>query len=136
MQYTNLWVNQDGVRFMDESGGSSLGTSASGKVIECQGQVYSIMDQSHIDRYANGGATRHYSGFADLIAGAETPQIYDELKEYTSNPNVYTADTIEGLAAAIGVDPAAFTATIDTYNKSCQDGADSEWSKDPHICGL
>ncbi|MCI8402173.1 MAG: FAD-binding protein [Lachnospiraceae bacterium] len=130
MQYTNVWVNQDGVRFMDESGGGSLGTSESGKVIECQGHVYSIMDQTHIDNYARGGATRHYSGFADLIAGAETPAIYDELKEYASNPNVYTSDTLEGLATAIGVDSAVFTATIDTYNKSCETGTDSEWGKD------
>lgn len=130
MQYSNLWVNQDGVRFMDESGGGSLGTSASGKVIECQGHVYSIMDATHIDKYVNGGATRHYSGFADLIAGAETPAVREDLEKYANNENVYKADTLEDLAKAIGVDPDTFVAEINAYNGYCESGEDKEWGKD------
>lgn len=36
---------------------------------------------------------------------------------------VYTADTIEGLAEAMGIEPAALVATVDRYNELCTSGA-------------
>jgi fumarate reductase flavoprotein subunit len=56
MQPSNLWVNQDAVRFVDESIVSD--TSACNKVVEIQGSVYSIMDQAGFDKYA-AGATQN-----------------------------------------------------------------------------
>ncbi len=70
MQYSDLFVNEYGIRFADESNGGALGTSESGKLVESQGYVFSILDQSMIDAYEAGGCTRHYSGFADACVGA------------------------------------------------------------------
>ncbi len=39
------------------------------------------------------------------------------------------ADSLEALAAAIGVDPAAFTATVAAYNKAIKAGKDAEFGK-------
>ena len=41
------------------------------------------------------------------------------------------ADTVEELAALIGLDPAALRATVDQYNASCAQGADWHFFKDP-----
>ena len=41
------------------------------------------------------------------------------------------ADTVEELAAYIGLDPAALRETVDRYNASCAAGADWEFFKDP-----
>ena len=46
MQYSDLFVNEYGIRFADESNGGALGTSESGKLVESQGYVFSILDQS------------------------------------------------------------------------------------------
>ena len=58
MQPSNFWVNQDGLRFMNENISS---TAVSGKVVETQGSVWSIVDADGIQKYAEGGCQRHYS---------------------------------------------------------------------------
>jgi fumarate reductase flavoprotein subunit len=41
------------------------------------------------------------------------------------------ADTVEELAAQIGLDPAALRATVDEYNAACAQGTDWDYFKDP-----
>ena len=130
MQYSDLFVNEDGVRFCDESQGGSLGTSESGKLIEGQGYVWSIMDQSTVDKYQNGGCTRHYSGFADACVGAQLDLQTEIDAAVAKNTYTFKADTIEELAALINVDPAALADTIAKYNSYAASGTDEEWGKD------
>ncbi len=129
MQYTDLFVNEDGVRFCDESQGGALGTSESGKLIEGQGYVWSIMDQSMVDRYASGGCSRHYSGFADACVGAELGLQTEIDTAVESGLNTYKADTIEELAEMIGVDAEKLAATVAGYTAYAQNGVDEEWGK-------
>jgi len=42
---------------------------------------------------------------------------------------MYTADTIEGLAEQIGIDPAALRATVDRFNGFARDGVDEEFDR-------
>ena len=132
MQYTDLFVNEDGVRFADESQGGNLGTSESGKLIEGEGYVWSILDQSMIQKYEAGGCTRHYSGFADACVGAEL-DLQTELDAALADENlskvVFKADTVEELAEKIGVDPAALKDTVEKYNSYAASGVDEEWGK-------
>lgn len=132
MQYSDLFVNEDGIRFADESQGGSLGTSESGKLIEGEGSVWSILDQSMIAKYEAGGCTRHYSGFADACVGAEL-DLQSELDNAMANEKlsqvVFKADSIEELAEKIGVDPATLAETIANYNKYAESGVDEEWGK-------
>lgn len=44
---------------------------------------------------------------------------------------IVKADTIEELAEKIGRDPAELKATIDNYNKMCEEGVDKEFGRDP-----
>jgi fumarate reductase flavoprotein subunit len=129
MQYSDLFVNEDGVRFCDESQGGQLGTSESGKLIEGQGYVWSIMDQSMVEKYEAGGCSRHYSGFADACVGAEL-DLQSEIDAAVANGlNTYKADTIEELAAQIGVDPEALKTSVENYTAYAESGTDEEWGK-------
>ena len=132
MQYTDLFVNEDGIRFADESQGGMLGTSESGKLIEGEGYVWSILDQSMVEKYEAGGCTRHYSGFADACVGAELDlktEIEAALADEKLSKVVFSADTVEELAEKIGVDPAALAATVANYNSYAESGVDEEWGK-------
>ena len=130
MQYSDLFVNEDGIRFCDESQGGALGTSESGKLIEGEGYVWSIADQSMIEKYENGGCARHYSGFADACVGAEI-ELQEELDAAVAKAdgNTFKADSIEELAEMIGVDPEALAATVAKYNEAAASGTDEEWGK-------
>ena len=135
MQYSDCFINEYGIRFADESGGGSLGTSASGKLIESQGYVFSIMDSANIAAYEAGGCTRKYSGFADAMVGAEI-DIMSEIEEAGDVDYIFQADTLEELgellAAKVGesfsVDD--FVAEIEAYNGYAEAGEDAKYGKD------
>ena len=132
MQYSDLFVNEDGIRFADESQGGQLGTSESGKLIEGEGYVWSILDQSMIEKYEAGGCTRHYSGFADACVGAEL-DLQSEIDKVLADEKlaglVFKADTVEELAGMIGVDPETLAATVANYTAYAESGVDEEWGK-------
>jgi fumarate reductase flavoprotein subunit len=127
MQPTNLWVNQDAVRFTDESIVSS--TEGCNKMVEIQGSVYSIMDQAGFDKYAAGGCQSHYSGFADKLVGKPIPGLAADFEKYKNLPDVFTAQTVEELAKKMGIDAAALKETVKKYNGFAKAGTDEEWGK-------
>ena len=124
MQPSNFWVNQDGLRFMNENISS---TAVSGKVVETQGSVWSIVDADGIQKYAEGGCQRHYSGFADKLVGNAIDGLQDEVdKAVSDNDECFKADTIADLAKEIGVDADNLADEIEKYNT----GTDAEWGKE------
>lgn len=134
MQYSDLFVNEYGIRFADESNGGGLGTSESGKLVESQGYVFSILDQSMIDAYEAGGCTRHYSGFADACVGAPI-DLRSEIEQYADKDYIWTGETLEDLANAVAADVPTFVvedflAEMDAYNKACETGVDEVFGKD------
>lgn len=133
MQYSDCFVNEYGERFCDESGGGGLGTSESGKLIEAQGYVFSIMDSDNIASYEAGGCTRHYSGFADECVGNPI-DLQSELKQYDGVDYIWKADSVKELGEAIAksvpfFDVDAFVAEIDAYNKYAESGTDEAYGK-------
>lgn len=127
MQPTNLWVNQDAIRFTDESIVSQ--TAACNKAVEIQGSVYSIMDQDGFNKYAAGGCQTHYSGFADKLVGKPIDTLASDFEKYKNLPDVFYADTLEELAGKIGIDTPIFKATVERYNGYVKSGTDAEWGK-------
>ena len=134
MQYSNCFINEYGIRFCDESGEGALGTSESGKLIESQGYVFSIMGSDNIAAYEAGGCTRHYSGFADVCAGNEI-DLQTELDQYVGTVDyIYTADTLEELGNAIAENVTTFVvddflAEIEAYNGYAASGTDEKYGK-------
>ena len=130
MQPSNFWVNQDGLRFMNENISS---TAVSGKVVETQGSVWSIVDANGIQKYAEGGCQRHYSGFADKLVGNAIDGLQDKVdKAVSGNDECFNTDTIADLAKEIGVDADNLADEIEKYNT----GTDAEWGgKKQKTCG-
>jgi fumarate reductase flavoprotein subunit len=127
MQPTNLWVNQDAIRFADESIVSE--TASCNKMIEIQGSVYSIMDQAGFDKYVAGGCQSHYSGFADKLVGTPIPKLAEDFEKYKDLPDVFKADTLDELATKMGLDVPTFKATVEKYNGYAASGTDVDWGK-------
>lgn len=127
MQPKNLYVNQYGRRFGSEM---IQDTAASGKMVEGQGTVWSIMGQGLISEFENGGCTRKYSAFSDVLAG-QPCDLQSEFVKYASNENVIKADSFKELAEKMGVDVDAFVETIEQYEADCKAGTgDSAFGKD------
>lgn len=133
MQYTDCFVNEYGIRFCDESGGGALGTSESGKLIESQSYVFSVLDTSMVEKYEAGGCTRHYSGFADACVGNPI-DLKSELETYDGYEFMFKADTVKALGEAIAekvphFDVDAFVAEIEKYNTYAANGTDEDYGK-------
>ena len=94
-----MLVNRDGVRFADDSDRSH---QTAMKVMALGGKCYMIFDSTH-----------------------EGVQFFDFLQE---NGLAWSAETIEALAAQIGVDPKTLLTTVEKYNQDYAAGMDSEFN--------
>ncbi|MGV8083726.1 MAG: FAD-dependent oxidoreductase [Coriobacteriia bacterium] len=126
---TNLWVNQDGVRFVPESFTFYLTTAAN--AVQQQTRVFSIMDKTAFDRLVAEGPILGLGEFVKM--GVPCTQLEAGLKKAIEdkNENVFVGDTVEELAKAIGVDPKVLAATVEEYNSFCDSGVDTQYAKTP-----
>jgi fumarate reductase flavoprotein subunit len=137
MQYTDLFINENGLRFADESGGGTLENILSGKLVESQGYVFSILNSAAIAKYEAGGCSRNYSGFADAMVGNPI-DLQADLELYKDKDYVFKADTIEDLGAAIAAkvpyfNVDTFVAEIAKYNGYAEAGEDLDYRKAPEL---
>jgi 3-oxosteroid 1-dehydrogenase len=100
-----ILVNQQGRRFVNES--NSMVEVAKAMFAESDGTAWLIHDDDYRRRYVNGKGR----------PGALPPGVIEDgfLKR---------ADTIEELAAQIGVDPAVLAETVATWNSGAEHGKD------------
>lgn len=123
----NLMVNKFGRRFINEE--EMQNTTFTGNAINIQkGSVgYTIFDSSILKGYKKKGL--------DVTNFVHHPENLDEFDAVldeqiaAKNPDVYKADSIEGLAEMLGIDAEALADTIDEYNDMC-DSYDEQFFKD------
>ena len=127
----DLWVNPAGERFCDE--GIAFYDTSVGNVNarHKEGFTYSLFDDSIREYYTKHGIHRNVgwknapgtkpAGFDDELSNA--------LEKGTNE--AYAADSVEDLAAKMGVEPAVLKATVDEYNGFCEKGHDDLFAKDP-----
>lgn len=106
------FINHNGVRFYNEAKLEELNTSMLNTAVSSQKSAWAVFDTNHMNTYA---------GFGDFDYGTGISH-GDFREECESNPNVVSADTLEGLAEAMGIDPATFKATIEEYNDHALNG--------------
>ncbi|WP_020613025.1 FAD-binding protein [Sediminispirochaeta bajacaliforniensis] len=129
----SLAVGKDGKRFTAETGVAMLDPWIAGP------NYYSIWSTDQINDIRDNGFSYDMDGVAAAFLGylgaipqgTPLPEAYDVLDTAIKLGYVYKADTIEELAKKIGVDPAALTATVGTYNGYCTAGKDKDFGKAP-----
>ncbi len=105
-----LHVNMEGKRFFNENGGDQYqGTSIA---LQPDHRAYQIMDSHVVEQ---GGCTQK------------------ELEEGLELGNTYQADTIEGLAEAVGIPSDELVRTVERYNELVEGGDDLDFGVDPEV---
>jgi fumarate reductase flavoprotein subunit len=127
----DLWVNPRGERYCDEGIAfydTSVGNAAARYK---EGYTFSVFDDSIIQRMVQRGidknvAIAHPPGSRPLGLEKELQAALER-----EQSEVFAADSVEGLAEKIGVDPSVFRNTVDEYNSFCEKGHDDLFCKDP-----
>jgi len=118
-------VDANGRRFVDECAGVA---AMQGAVKHAQGPVHLIFDDA---------AKRAYTPSGDILAAGETKRrlhpdyVEDVVDAEVERGSIVKAETIEELAAKIGIKPASLRGTLDQYNQDARAGFDSVQLKDP-----
>ena len=107
---TGLYVNNEGVRFVDESADRDTLTRAI--MAQPDSEVYIISCES------NNGVDENGMN----IMGISAQKVLDDGK-------AFKADTLAELAEKMGVDPAVLEKTVADFNIACQTGVDKEFGR-------
>lgn len=126
----DLWVNPAGERFCDEGIAFYDTSVGNANARYKEGFTYSLFDDSITQYYMENGIHRNV-GWKN--APGTKPAGFDEemsnaLEKGTNE--VHMADSVEGLAMKMGVEPAVLKATVDEYNGFCRKGHDDLFAKD------
>lgn len=129
-----LWVDGDGLRFQNEAfagpelNGFFMARARRGKVIA----IYDSKYPTNILRgFPSHGAFEYDDEAQVALKLAEFEASVGKGAEGANG--FYCADTLDELAAYIGVDAETFKATVERYNGFCETGVDEDFGKDPHF---
>ncbi len=111
----SILVDQSGVRYMNEAGSYMEFCQNMLKRDKTVPAIPSwwIVDEKHMRQYM-------YTG---TMPGSKKPQ------EWYDSGFLKRADTLEGLAAQIGLDPAVLLATVERFNADAKAGKDTEFNR-------
>lgn len=116
-------VNEGGRRFMPETASFSV----SGYLLNEQpgAHAFAVFDEPTLVEASNDGK------YLDPFGTGMTTPTWQEatIREQVANGRIKTADTIGGLAAQCGIDPAALEETVRRYNAGCAAGGDPQFLK-------
>ena len=128
----DLWVTVRGERFCDES--VALCDTDSGNVnarFRSDGFTYSLFDESIVEHLLEGGIDRGLGLM--FLPGYKPSNVKKEIQAAISGgtKEVFAAESMEGLARLIEIDPVILRATVDEYNDCCSRGRDRLFVKNP-----
>jgi len=126
-----LWVNNVGRRFTNEIAGLNFGHAGDIVAALPEAMYWAVLSQEQIRKLMEVG---NEVGLGIYIHNyAKLPGLKAEIEADAADDdrlNVFGADTIEALAAKIGVDPMVLKAEVEQYNHFCHDGVDRKFHKD------
>lgn len=120
----NLRVNEHGRRFMNET--LSADFSVVSNAVLAQTQAYSVLDAAYLDDIENVALPVGMDSIG-IMSGKPLPGSIDAIEQAVAEGRVLKADTLEGLAEAIGCDAETLVGTVDAYNSYCEAGADPDF---------
>ncbi|WP_258360445.1 FAD-dependent oxidoreductase [Moorella sulfitireducens] len=119
-----IWVNKNGERFIDECASMMAGAALNkqpGAVL------YALLD-ADIKRYIQENPNERQIAMGGLDWFATLDE--DLEKEAARGKKVKIAQSWDEIASFIGVKPEVLKATVDRYNKFCDEGRDADFVKD------
>ncbi len=127
----DLWVDQKGLRFCDESIAFSETSAGNANARHREGYTYSLFDESIKQMLMERGIERGVG--EDNLPGTRPLNFDNELQGALErgSTEVFAADSVEELAGLMGVEPAVLKATVQEYNGFCAKGHDDLFAKDP-----
>lgn len=127
----DLWVDPKGERFCDE--GIAFNDTSIGNVNAQykEGYTWTLFDDSIKNTMIEKGIMRNLA--IENPPGSKPVNFDKELQSVLEkgSKEIFVADSVEGLAGKMGVDPAVLKATVDEYNGYCARGYDELFAKDP-----
>lgn len=126
-----IMVNPEGERFMREDLADAVDLNMATNAIAGQGAVHTIIDQANIDKFMTEGTYLPYMFGPEVGTKLENLQSEIDGAIEAEAGSVFKADTLEDLAAQMGVPTDVFLKTIDTYNGYCDAGEDADFGTDP-----
>ena len=125
----SLGVDKNGERFAAETGLGMLDPWIAGPAF------FSIWSDTQINKVAEEGfvamsGLAGYFGAGSAVAnGVPIPNTDAVLEAAVEAGLMVKADSVEGLAEQLGMDPAALANTVETYNGYCETGVDEQFGK-------
>ena len=133
-----LHVNMQGDRYMNED--TWVQAKSIRTLMQKDGDcAFSIFDADWVEDYSkiapiSGGQ------FADAMSAEYgkpwsdySDNIKKDIERYIEKGTCLTADTLEDLAAKMGVPVGNFLATVERYNEHCKNGVDTDYGKRPEM---
>jgi fumarate reductase flavoprotein subunit len=126
-----LWINQHGVRFCDESIVHNSIHAGNAFSRQKGGYSFRIFDEDTSRYFAEKGIDVGVGTF--VPPGTKLTGLDAEIKAALEkqNWNVFVADTVDELADKLGVNRAVFKNTVEDYNRFCDKGHDDQFAKEP-----
>lgn len=126
-----LSVDRNGHRFTDESGLGFLEPWKGGP------EFYSIWTGAEVDHVKECGfdvvSTGAFINQGGVPAGYPIENVYEVIDTAIELGAMYRFDTLDEMAAALGMDAETLKATVETYNASCANGEDETFHKAPNF---
>ncbi len=126
----NLWVNNLGLRFTDESTCNAFSEAANGIYAQPDHEGWAIFDEKDIDYYMEKGVD---SGIGVLVPiGTKLTNLKNDIKEALAadSDGFKAADNVAALAKAINVPVANLENTVKEYNRVVEAQHDPMFLKD------
>ena len=123
-----LWVDQHGKRFFNESRGAVF-VDVYNAMTSAGGVMYNIIDQQKYDQLVNKGALLPFN--AIVLAGVPLKALPKTFEIGQQRGWAFKADTIDDLAAQIGVPAENLKETMKKVNEYAKAGKDPEFGRLP-----
>ena len=126
-QADTIFVNERAERFCDEHCISDW--ALSGNIGAQQEHIYVVIDQDFVEKIETQGPVTKRTNY--FKANEPVPEFSSEIEEalVRDNPRVVKADTIEGVAERLGLDPQALAAQSKRWNGFVDEGVDKDFQK-------
>jgi fumarate reductase flavoprotein subunit len=127
----SVWVNREGVRFIDEGTAFNHFESVNGVVRQPGSLCYVLLDQRIVENMARNGIVK---GAGQIVPpGTKLPGLEGDLGQVSEkSPEwIRIADSWDEVEEWMGIRFGTLRTTVDEYNAFCRDGHDRLFVKDP-----